>query len=128
MRHSKALIYLFIVLMLVPFYSWSGQVQAQTNEPYVASSIPVSELGDTTPPGRLNVRFQPPDPMQAGADIRQILQKAEAAPDSLTISGEAVPAITPEIQTLATGLENDPLAIYDYVHNRHRLCSLMGTP
>ena len=34
------------------------------------------------------------------------------------VSGPSPTAITPELQTLATGLNNDPLKIFNYVHNK----------
>jgi len=117
MKQQKLLISLLIpALVIVALYTWFGQAQAQTSEPYVPSGILVSELGDKVPPGRLNVRFPPRDPAQAGEEIRHLLQQPDSPPGG-PILAQQVPPITAEIQTLATGLENDPLAIYDYVYN-----------
>lgn len=117
MKQKKFLTSLLIlVLAIVALYPWLGQAQAQTNEPYVPSGILISELGDKVPPGRLNVRFPPRDPAQVGEEIRHLLQQPGSTPSG-PILAQQVPPITPEIQTLATGLENDPLAIYDYVYN-----------
>jgi RHS repeat-associated protein len=103
-----------LALMFVVLYPRFEPARAQDSGPYVPSGIPVSDLGEHTPPGRLNVRFPLRDPAQVGESIRQqLLQPQRAAP----FSAEAVPTITAEIQTLAAGLENNPLAIYDYVHN-----------
>jgi len=113
-RHVLVFGGFLLVLLAVVLYARFEPVQAQDNGPYVPSGILVSDLGKHTPPGRLNVRFPPRDPAQVGADIRQQLQQPQpAAP----LSAEAVPTITAEIQTLAAGLENNPLAIYDYVRN-----------
>jgi RHS repeat-associated protein len=117
MKPQKLLSVLTLVLIVTSLYPWFGQAQAQTDEPYVPSGILVSELGDEVPPGRLNVRFPRRDPMQVGEEIAHLLQQPGPTLDGLT-SVQAVPKITAEIQTLAQGLENDPLALYDYVHNR----------
>jgi RHS repeat-associated protein len=108
--------FLALVLVIASWHPAFDRAQAQRDEPYIPSGILVSELGDEVPPGRLNVRFPPRDPVQAGDAVRRLLQQ----PDSTVggpVSAQAVPRITAEIQTLATGLENDPLAIYDYVYN-----------
>jgi YD repeat-containing protein len=107
---------LTLILVIVSLHPAFGQAPAEESEPYVPIGILVSELGDEVPSGRLNVRFPPRDPVQVGEEIRHLLQQ----PDSISsgpILAQTVPPITAEIQTLATGLENDPLAIYDYVHN-----------
>jgi RHS repeat-associated protein len=117
MKQQKFLTgFLTLVLIIASLNPGFGQTQAQESEPYVPSGILVTELGDEVPPGRLNVRFPSRDPVHVGEEIRTILQKLEATPDRAVLA-QTVPDITPEIQTLATGLENDPLAIYDYVHN-----------
>lgn len=107
---------LVLVLIIVGIHPWFDQVRAQTDGPYVPSGIPVSELGDEVPPGQLNVQFPPQDPTQVGEEIRHLLKQWDTK-DAGPVLLQVVPPITPEIQTLATGLENDPLAIYDYVHN-----------
>lgn len=108
--------FLTLVLIIASLHPGFGQTQAQEGEPYVPSGILVTELGDDVPPGRLNVRFPRRDPVQVGEEIRTTLQKLEVTPDRAVLA-QTVPDITPEIQTLATGLENDSLAIYDYVYN-----------
>ena len=113
-RHALVFGSFLLVLIIVVAYPRFSRVAAQADEPYVPSGILVSDLEKYTPPGRLNVRFPPRDPEQAGEQIRQQLsQPQRLAP----LSAEAVPTITAEIQTLAAGLENNPLAIYDYVRN-----------
>ena len=113
-RHVLVFGGFLLALIFVVLYPRFEPVQAQDNGPYVPSGILVSDLGKHTPPGRLNVRFPPRDPAQVGEDIRQqLLQSQRVAP----LAAEAVPTITAEIQTLAAGLENNPLAIYDYVRN-----------
>jgi RHS repeat-associated protein len=117
MKQQKFLTgFLTLVLIIASLNPGFGQTQAQESEPYVPSGILVTELGDEVPPGRLNVRFPSRDPVHVGEEIRTILQKLEATPDRAVLA-QTVPDITPEIQTLATGLENDPLAIYDSVYN-----------
>jgi RHS repeat-associated protein len=117
MKQKKFLTSLLILaLAIVALYPWLGQAQAQTNEPYVPSGILISELGDKVPPGQLNVRFPPRDPAQVGEEIRHLLKQPDSTPGEPVLA-QQVPPITAEIQTLATGLENDPLAIYDYVYN-----------
>src|SRR5882724_4655942 len=52
-----------------------------------------------------------------------VAKQARLSMQPLVLSGLSVPAtpiaeaITPEIQSLARGLENDPLRIYNYVHD-----------
>lgn len=117
MKRQKFLAgFLTLVLIIVSLHPGFGQAQAQNDEPYVPSGIPVSELGDKVPPGRLNVRFPHRNPVHVSKEIRALLQQPSSTSGKLGLT-QIVPAITPEIQTLATGLENDPLAIYDYVHN-----------
>jgi RHS repeat-associated protein len=117
MKRQKFLTgFLALVMVIVSLHPESSQAQTQESEPYVPSGILVTELGDEVPPGRLNVRFPHRDPVQVGEEIRTILQKPDSTSDRPVLA-QTVPDITPEIQTLATGLENDPLAIYDYVYN-----------
>ena len=115
-RHKVLTSLLVLVLVIVALRPCSSQAQTQPDGPYVPSGIPVSELGDEVPPGRLNVRFPSRDPLQVGEEISRLLQQPDVVSGG-PISAQAVPTITAEIQALATGLENDPLAIYDYVHN-----------
>jgi len=115
-RHKVLTSLLVLVLVIVALRPCSSQAQTQPDGPYIPSGIPVSELGDEVPPGRLNVRFPSRDPLQVGEEISRLLQQPDAVSGG-PISAQAVPTITAEIQALATGLENDPLAIYDYVHN-----------
>jgi len=115
-RHKVLTSLLVLVLVIVALRPCSSQAQTQPDGPYVPSGIPVSELGDEVPPGRLNVRFPSRDPLQVGEEISRLLQQPDVVSGG-PISAQAVPTITAEIQALATGLENDPLAIYDYVRN-----------
>lgn len=107
---------LIFTLMIVALWPLFGQAQAQTHEPYVPSGILVSELAAQVPPGRLNVRFPLRDPDEVGEEIRRLLQETDATLETPVLT-QIVPLITAEIEALSTGLEDDPLAIYDYVHN-----------
>lgn len=111
-------LFLLLALLLVAggLVVWGNMAAAQPQMPYTPSGIPASDLGETIPPGWTNVRLPPQEPALVNAEIQRILQMQPgplAAP-----APEAVPDITPEISALAADLQNDSLAIYDYVHNQ----------
>ena len=113
-RHVLVFGGFLLVLLVVVLYPRFEPVQAQDNGAYVPGGMLVSDLGKHTPPGRLNVRFPPRDPAQVGKTSGSSCCNLKRP---VPLSAEAVPTITAEIQTLAAGLENNPLAIYDYVRN-----------
>ena len=53
-----------------------------------------------------------PSPSQTGTQTQPLI-----SPLAL-VSGPSATAITPELQALANGLNNDPLRIFNYVHNK----------
>lgn len=116
-KQYKWIVGVFVLMLLGSIlYFWLNPVVAQEEEPYAQSGIVSTELGDPTPLGRLNVRFPEQDLAVASAKIRAILAEP-LAERSNEAAPEQVPAITDEIRALAAGLNNEPLAIYDYVHN-----------
>jgi len=71
-------------------------------------------------PQLLSPGQQPPQQTQSFSTLGDI------QPMSL-ISGPAATAVTPELQAVATGLNNDPVAIFNYVRNKVRFQPYYGS-
>ncbi|MEM7133662.1 MAG: DUF6531 domain-containing protein [Chloroflexota bacterium] len=107
---------ILIIVILVGTYLESKATLGQSSSDYQPSGILAADLSDELPPGRLNVRLLPQKTVDEVNSERSPGLTTSRAPIESNIV-DAVPEITPEIESLANGLERDPLAIFDYVHN-----------
>lgn len=122
MRHRKIDRFLTLLVCLVlilesGFTSLPRSVASgaeEADDGYTPTGIPADLLPDQLPLQNINLRYTPPGHEEMGRRIQRSLSasRAESAP-----SATVAYASTPEIETLAAGLENNPLRLYEYVRN-----------
>ena len=95
----------------------------------------VCQAQPITSPGWFRITARPPQPVPAlptvGAAQAQAAVLSRQPPHPMGLSGEpATPVaevITPQIQALADGLEDNPHLIFDYVHDNIRFVLYFGS-
>jgi RHS repeat-associated protein len=106
-----------------PYIPQERKAPPQPPKPYTPSAIPIEELPTDHPLVDLNLSLPPQDPDITGQQIAATLQ---AHIEQLEREPRSTATISPEIEALADGLDNDPKLIYEYVHNHFDLVPSWG--
>src|SRR6266496_2475097 len=93
----------------------------------LASAAIASQAQEFTQPGWFRSVREPAGVVEQIQFVENSGEEGGTKTDGLASPPEVAEAITPEIQALARGLENDPKRIFDYVHDHIRYVHYFGS-
>src|SRR6266496_750534 len=93
----------------------------------LASAAIASQAQEFTQPGWFRSVREPAGVVEQIQFVENSGEEGGTKTDGLASPPEVAEAITPEIQALARGLENDPKNIFDYVHDHIRYVHYFGS-
>jgi RHS repeat-associated protein len=131
-----------LLLAVMLSAAFSTRAQDEDNPGWLQSEVPAEVAAEwlAQPGSSRSVQAQEseqPEPLtdhEAAESLSEAAQPAPAAPSgigfaplNITPGGNEADEVTPEIEALARGLRNDPVKIFEYVHNFVRYEAYFGS-